>query len=75
MELQKPMNCDNVNLVFPNYHWRPRFSYGFDMASTCHQPCHPSKLTKFKKNQKTIHISNRFSHLSDDTMRYSFEET
>ena len=31
---------------FSKSHWRPHFSYGFDMTSTCFKSCDPTKLTK-----------------------------
>ena len=38
-------------LALSKSHWRPRFGYLFDIASTCHQSRGPSKFAKLSWNQ------------------------
>ena len=41
-----PMFFVHSFYYFSKSHWRPHFSYGFDMTSTCCTSCDPTKLTK-----------------------------
>ena len=41
-----PMFFVHSFFYFSESHWRPHFSYGFDMTSTCFKSCDPTKLTK-----------------------------
>ena len=41
-----PMFLVHSFFYFSKYHWRPHFSYGFDMTSTCFKSCDPTNLTK-----------------------------
>ena len=42
----KPMNFDHRFFDFSNSHWRPHFSYGFAMSSTCHEQIGSMKFWK-----------------------------
>ena len=45
------MNSNRPMIALSKSHWRPRFSYLFDIASTCHQSRGPSKFAKLSWNQ------------------------
>ena len=49
MRLQKPMKSDHRFFDFSKSHWRPHFSYVFDMMPSCYNTC---DLTTLQKNQQ-----------------------
>ena len=61
LRLQKPMNSDHHFLPFSFSHWRPHFSYVFDMMPSCYNTC---DLTTLQKNQRIqfYHIFPTFSN-------------
>ena len=54
-----PMDFNDSHLGFSKSYWRPHFSYGFDMTSSCRKCCGLPKLTKFQRIQ-FYHIFSTF---------------
>ena len=57
---------------FSKSHWRPPFSYDFDIGSSCHGSCDPSPVPKICLRSKIAHILMKFQCFYVSTSRCRF---
>ena len=58
---QSHVSCSFFFCIFSKCHWRPHFSYVFDIGSSCHGSCDPSPVPKNCLQSNITHISNEIS--------------